>query len=59
MDVNHLKLTIPGNECSSDLPGKEPHRQVDVDRVRSSVRLGGVIVSTLVRNARGVGSNPL
>ena len=34
----------------------ESQRQVGVDRVITSVRLGGVIVSRLVQNARDVGS---
>ena len=36
----------------SDLSGKEPHRQVGVGRVMTSGSLGGVMVSTLARNAR-------
>ena len=42
---------------STDLSDKEPHRQVDVDRVMISGRLGGVMVSTLAQNIGGIGSN--
>ena len=38
----------------TDLSGKEPQRQVDVDRVVTSGRLGGV--NTLAQNARCVRS---
>ena len=42
----------------TDLSGKELHRQVGVARVVTSRSLGGVIVSTLAWNARGVHSIP-
>ena len=35
------------------LSGKDSHRQVDMDVVGLSGNLGGVIVSTLDRNAKG------
>ena len=40
------------------LSGKEPHRQVGVGRVVASGNLGGVMVRSLARNARDVGSIP-
>ena len=42
----------------SDLPGKEPHRQVGVGSMVTSGSLGSLMVSTLAQNARGVGSIP-
>ena len=39
----------------TDLSGKEPHRQLDVDRVMTSVRIGGIMVGTLSRNAGDIG----
>ena len=41
----------------TDLSGKELHRQVGVDRMMTLWIQGGVMVSTLAINARGVGSN--
>ena len=42
----------------TDLPGKDLHRQVGVDRIVTSWHLGGVMVSSLAQNARDVGSRP-
>ena len=42
----------------TDFSGKEPHGQAGVGMVLTSGSLGGVIVSTLARNARDVGSIP-
>ena len=42
----------------TDLSGKESHRQVGMGRVITSRSLGSVMVRTLSRNARDVGSNP-
>ena len=39
----------------NEFSGKEPHREVGVGRVVISRSLGGVMVSTLVQNARDVG----
>ena len=38
--------------------GMEPHRLVGIDRVMTSASLGGVVVSTLARHTRDVGSIP-
>ena len=43
---------------STDLSGKEPYRQVSVGTVVTTENLCGEIVSTLVGNARYVGSIP-
>ena len=42
----------------TDVSGNEPVRQVSVVRVIALGSLGGIMVSTLLRNAKGVGSNP-
>ena len=42
----------------TDLSGKEPHSQVAIDRMMISGSRSGVMVSTLVWNARDVGFNP-
>ena len=42
----------------NDLSGKQPHRQVGVDRVVTLGSLSGEMVSTLARLARDVGSIP-
>ena len=42
----------------TDLPGKEPHGQVGMDRMTISGSLGDLMVSTLTRNARDVGLIP-
>ena len=42
----------------TDLSGKEQYRQVGLDRVVTSGNIGGVVVSTLVWNARSVGVIP-
>ena len=42
-----------------DLSGKDSHRQVDVNRVMTSGSLGGVMISILSWNAKGVGLNPV
>ena len=42
----------------ADLSSKDPHRQVGVDRMVAGGSQGGVMVSTLVWNARDVGSFP-
>ena len=42
----------------TDLSGKERHRQVGMDRVMTSRSPGGVMISTLVWDTGGVGSNP-
>ena len=44
---------------STDLSGKEPHRQVGVGSTVTSRSLGGKLVSTLARNVRDVGSIPV
>ena len=41
----------------TDFSGKEPHRQVDMGRVKTLRDLGGVMVSTHGQNARDVGLN--
>ena len=43
----HYKVTMSPN-----------HRQGGMDRVMTTGHLGGVSISTLAQNARGVGSNP-
>ena len=40
----------------SDFSGKEPCGQVGIDRVMTPGSLGGIMVRTLARNARVVGS---
>ena len=42
----------------TDLSGKEQYIQVGMERVVTSGRLGGVMISTHTRNARDVGSIP-
>ena len=42
----------------TNLSGKKPHRQVDMDKVVASRSLGGVMVSTLAWDARDLGSIP-
>ena len=42
----------------TELLDNEPYRQVGVCRQMTSENLGGVMVSTLAWNARGVGSVP-
>ena len=44
-------------DCT-DLSGKEPHRQVGLDRIITSGRLGGLMVSTMAQNTRAMGSTP-
>ena len=41
----------------TDLSGKAPHRQVDMDRVMTLRCLGGLMVITQARNARDVVSH--
>ena len=43
---------------STDLSSKEPLRQVGMDRVVTSGRLGGIMATMLARNTRDVCSNP-
>ena len=42
----------------TNIPGKEPHIQVDVSSVVTPGSIGGVMVSTLARNVRDVGLIP-
>ena len=42
----------------TDLSGKESHRQGGVGKVVTLGNLGGIMVTTLAWNARGVGSIP-
>ena len=55
--VSIKRLTSPGGmsvvDCT-DLSGKEPHRYVGIDKMVTSGSVGGVIVGTLVQNARDV-----
>ena len=39
----------------TDLSGKEPHRQLGIDKVMIYGTLVGVVVKTLAGSARGVG----
>ena len=66
--VSNKRCTLPA-DCPegtgvvvgcTDLSGKEPHRQTDRcgDWVLTSGSLGGVMLRTLVQNARDVGSIP-
>ena len=41
-----------------DISGKKPYRHVGLDRVVTSMSLGGVMVSAQAWNARDVGSIP-
>ena len=63
-NTNCLPKKLPGVgghspviQCN-DLSGKQPNRQVGVNRVVTCGSQGGVAVSTLAQNARGAGSNP-
>ena len=61
--VGFKRLTIPEKSiivCTelSDPKQNNSHRQVGVGRMVSSGLLGGVVVITLTRNARDVGSIP-
>ena len=51
-------LYCPTVLVRTDLSSKEPHRQVGVGRMVTSGSLGGIMVSTLARNARDVRSIP-
>ena len=45
-----------GAVVCTDVPSKEPLRQVGVGRIGTPGSLGGVMLSTLARNVRYVGS---
>ena len=60
MDINlFFKTLLMSEVLCIDLSGKEPNRQVGVDRVVASGSLGDVMVSALPRNANNVGSIPV
>ena len=59
MQVQQLlcNLTVGGVEVCTDLSGKEElQKQVVLVRIVTSGNLGGVMVSTLTRNVRGMHS---
>ena len=53
-----LILLLTGVVVCAELSGKKLHRQVGIGRVVTSGNLGGVMVITLTRNARDMGSIP-
>ena len=62
MVSSYVPLNIGPNHATLDCTdhlGKEPYRQVDKDRLVTSGTLGGIMVGTLARNARHVGSIPV
>ena len=61
MDVIHNNIyssNVMSAVVCTDLSGKEPHKEVDIDRVIASGSLGGVIVSSVARTAKELGSIP-
>ena len=54
----HFQIRVQSVVAYTDISDKELHRQVGVGRVVTSGSLGGVMVCTLVWNARDVGSTP-
>ena len=61
MQLQTLKALqlIPGGQIAcTDFSSKKPHRQAGFGRVVAAGSIGGEMVSTLVQNARVVGSIP-
>ena len=54
----HIRVYNSVVVCT-DLSGKDPHRQVAMDRVVKSGSLHGVMVNTLAWNVIDVGSIPI